>query len=75
MQRLLLIDPISTAEGRGGIHPQRGFSSITQKREKIFTLNLVAFFIDKLVTICTIKLEDRPLHVAMIMTQIKGVQK
>ena len=52
-------NPIST----GGA-PER-FSSITQKREKLFTSNLATFFIDKWVTICTI-------HVAMVMAQIKG---
>ena len=61
--------------GGGEIHPPSGFSSITQKREKIFSSNLVTFFIDKWVIIFTIKLEDRPFHVVMVMAQIKGAQK
>ena len=55
--------------------PPSGFSSITQKREKIFSSNLVNFCIDKWVTICTIKLEDRPFRVAMPIAQNKGVEK
>ena len=57
--------------GEGWNPPPSGFSSITQKRGKLFSSNLAAFFIDKWVTICTIKLEDRPFHVAMVMAQIK----
>ena len=49
-----------------------GFSSITQKREKIFPSNFVKFCINKWVTLCTIKLEDRPFHVAIAMALIKG---
>ena len=64
---------MSTGEGVESIPPS-GFLSITQKREKISSSNFVTFFIDKWVTVCTIKLEDRPFHVAMVMTQIKGVQ-
>ena len=40
---------------------------------KDFAFKLGNFFIDKWVTICTIKLEDRPFHVAMVMAQIKGL--
>ena len=45
-----LIDPISTKKGGGGggggrNPPLSGFSSITQKRGKIFSSNLVTFFI------------------------------
>ena len=54
--------------------PLSGFSSITQKREKLFSSNLATFFIDKWVTICSIKIEDRPFHVAIVMAQIKGAQ-
>ena len=60
--------------GGGGIHPPSGFCSITQKREKLFSSNLATFFIDKWATICIIKLEDRPFHVAMVMAQIKRAQ-
>ena len=35
-------DPISTGGG-GGIHPPSGFSSITQKREILFSSNLATF--------------------------------
>ena len=55
--------------------PPSDFSSITQKQEKIISSNLVTFLIDKCVIICTIKLEDRPFHIVMVMAQIKGVQK
>ena len=65
--------PIST--GGGGESPPSGFSSITQKREKIFCSNLVTSCNDKWVTIYNIKLEDRPFHVAMATAQIKEVQK
>ena len=58
--------------GGGWNPPPSGFSSITQKREKIFSLNLVTFFIDKWVINFTIKLEDRPFRVAMVTAQIKG---
>ena len=51
------LDPISSGGGGGvGFHPSSGYSSITQKREKIFSLNLVTFVIDKWVIICTIRL-------------------
>ena len=62
--------------GARGIHqPLSRFSSISQKREKIFSLNLVNFFTDKWTTICIIKLEDGPFLVAMETARIKGVQK
>ena len=64
------INPISTGGWWNPPPPPRGFFNISQKRGKIFSSNLVTFFIDKWVTICTIKLEDRPFHVAMVMTQI-----
>ena len=51
-----------------------GFSSITQKREKIFSSNLVTSVIDKWITIYIIKLEDRPFLLAMATAQIKGVK-
>ena len=35
----------------------------------------MTFVNDKWATICTIKFEDRPFHVAMAMAQIKGVKK
>ena len=45
------------------------------RNEKSFSLQTWQLcFIDKWVTICTIKLEDRPFHVAMVIAQIKGVQ-
>ena len=44
-------------------------------REKVFSSNLVTFFIKKWVTICTIKLEGRPFHAVMATAQIKGAQK
>ena len=71
-----MINPISMDWGGGGGDgiPSSGFSSITQKREKIFSSHLVTYFIDKWVTIFITKLEDRPFHVAMAMAQIKGVQ-
>ena len=47
-----------------------GFSSITQKQEKIFSSSLVTLFI-----VFTIKLEDRTFLVAKVMAQIKEVQK
>ena len=58
----------------GGVEStsSRGFSNITQKRDQIFFSNLVTFLIDKWVTICTIKIEDRPFQVAMAIAQIKG---
>ena len=65
---------ISNGGRRGGGKGASGFSSITQKRE-IFSSNLVTFCTDKWVTICTIKLEDRPFHVAMATAQIKEAQK
>ena len=58
--------------GGGWNPPPSGFSSITQKLKKIFSSNLATFFIDKWVIICTIKLEHRPFHVAIVMAQIKG---
>ena len=63
--------PYTMSTGRGSNTPLRSFSSITQKREKVFSSNLLTFFIKKWMTICTIKLEDKPLHVAMAMAQIK----
>ena len=69
---LNLINPISTGEWNP---PLSGFSSITQKRKKVFSSNLVTFFIDKWVTTCTFKLEDRLFFVVKGMAQIKGVQK
>ena len=56
-------------------NPRSGFSSITEKREKMFSSTFVTFFIDSKVTICIIKLEDRFFHAAMAMAQSKGFQK
>ena len=64
------LTPFLLAGGGGWNPPPSGFSRITQKREKIFSSNLVTF---SLIIICTIKLENRPFYVAMAMAQIKGV--
>ena len=50
----------------------KDFSSNTKKREKIFSSNLATSVLDKWVTICTIKLEDKPFHDAMVTPQIEG---
>ena len=50
----------------------RGVSPALLRNKKRFSSNLLNFFIKKWMTICTIKLEGKPLHVAMA---IKGVQK
>ena len=68
-----LLNPIST-RGEGCIGG-RMESSITQKREKIFSSNSVTFVTDKCVTVCTIKLEDRPFQVAVARAKIKEGQK
>ena len=61
--------------GGGGIHPKPFFQHYSEMR-KDFLLKLGNFFHwYKWVTIFTIKLQDRPFHVAMVMAQIKGVQK
>ena len=70
-------NPISTGGGGGGggegefNPPLSGVSSITQKRERIL-FKLGNFFIDEWVIIFTVKIDDRPFHVAMVMAQIKG---
>ena len=70
------INPISTGGGGGGggIHPRAVFPALLRNK-KIFSSNLVTFSVCKWDTIWTIKLKDRPFHVAMVTAQIKGVQK
>ena len=42
--------------------------------EKDFLFKLGDLFIDKWVTICIVKLENRPFHVAMATTQVKELK-
>ena len=55
--------------GGNGIHPlsERLFQHYSE------TTFLQTFVIDKCVTICIVKLGDRPCHVAMAVAHIKGV--
>ena len=54
--------------------PEQLFQHYSKTR-KDFLFKLGDFFIDQWVTIGTIKLEERPFHVAMAIAQIKGVRK